>query len=187
MRSLDKSISLPDAGKIIALLIERVLSSEFEGSDLDVICEAFASILNKTSDDTLISTFLNETAEKLFSEVQSAPSATPRVVQSILILAWTVKAFAMRSHPKSVPLWNRFQGLLKSACEPVALHVAAAFEILFRDASGLTSVRLVYKQKFFTLNLPDLITNVKVVSASFLTRRTKSSLDPLSSFSRQRT
>lgn len=92
----------------------------------------------------------------------AAPDAAPRRSLAAELTVWLTKALITRNHPKSIQTWTDLQNQLKTAPMDAALHLANEFRILFKDTVYLSNVRLIYKQKFFNLNLPTLIASLKV-------------------------
>jgi hypothetical protein len=101
------------------------------------------------------------------------------------LIVWSTKAFIMRAHKNAQKMWDIMHSLLQtgntitttmptttanlSSGNAVAIYTAQQMHVIFMDVRALTNVRsALYKQRYFTMNLPILLDAFRVCVKTFV-------------------
>lgn len=119
--------------------------------------KCFAGLVNKHPAGPQLDQLLG-TAVK---SVEAGLAEGPLRSQALTLLLWVTKALVLRYHPLSSCLTDKLLGLLGDAAlgpvaaDGVALLMADAPDVLHRE--GHADVRIMFRQRFFTDNVPKLV------------------------------
>jgi len=117
-----------------------------------------ASIINKLPMDNFIRDFIKNTVEvDLYNLIQDEKNDISARQVYVDLYTWIVKALIVRGEPEGSILWNKMQNLLESCNIEIATHLSSRYHILFEDIRTLVNKKPLYKQKYFVINLPELL------------------------------
>lgn len=80
----------------------------------------------------------------------------------VQLIVYITKALIVKGSPSAQTCWSLMQNLLDDAPESQSLYTAQEFSTLFDDDDNMTVSFLLYKQKYFLINLPKLLESYKV-------------------------
>jgi len=119
--------------------------------------KCFAGLLNKLPAGQQLDEFLQLAMDR----VEAGLSPGPCRSQVFTLLLWVTKALVLRYHPLSSCLTDRLMGLLSdpelgpAAADGFSLLMSDCTDVLTR--AGHAEVRIMFRQRFFTDNVPALV------------------------------
>uniref|UniRef100_A0A8C5VVE8 MMS19 nucleotide excision repair protein n=1 Tax=Microcebus murinus TaxID=30608 RepID=A0A8C5VVE8_MICMU len=154
--SLPRNVEIPQLNQLMRELMELSCCHSCPFSST-AAAKCFAGLLNKHPAGQQLDEFLQLAVEKVEAGLASGPCRS----QAFTLLLWVTKALVLRYHPLSSCLTARLMGLLSdSELGPAA---ADGFSLLMSDCTdvltraGHAEVRIMFRQRFFTDNVPALV------------------------------
>ncbi|XP_038599920.1 MMS19 nucleotide excision repair protein homolog isoform X1 [Tachyglossus aculeatus] len=154
--SLPRSVEIPQLDRLLQELLALSCSQGCPFSRT-AAAKCFAGLLNKHPAGQQLDEFLQEARDRVEGGLAPGPQRTP----AFTLLLWVTKALILRYHPLSSCLTDRLMGLLGDP--ELGPTVADGFHLLMTDSldvlhrAGHADVRLMFRQRFFTDNVPALV------------------------------
>ncbi|KAF6317559.1 MMS19-like protein, cytosolic iron-sulfur assembly component [Rhinolophus ferrumequinum] len=154
--SLPRDVEIPQLNQLMRELLELSCCHSCPFSST-AAAKCFAGLLNKHPAGQQLDEFLQLAVDKVEAGLGSGPSRS----QVFTLLLWVTKALVLRYHPLSSCLTNRLMGLLSdpelgpAAADGFSLLMSNCTDVLTR--AGHAEVRLMFRQRFFTDNVPALV------------------------------
>ncbi|KAL1788997.1 MMS19 nucleotide excision repair protein-like isoform X4 [Sigmodon hispidus] len=154
--SLPRNVEIPQLNRLMRELLEQSCCHSCPFSST-AAAKCFAGLLNKHPPGQQLDELLQLALDTLETSLASGSSRN----QAFTLLLWVTKALVLRYHPLSTCLTTRLMDLLS---DPELGPVAAdGFSLLMSDCSdvltraGHADVRIMFRQRFFTDNVPALV------------------------------
>ncbi|XP_051002527.1 MMS19 nucleotide excision repair protein homolog isoform X2 [Acomys russatus] len=154
--SLPRNVEIPQLNRLMRELLEQSCGHSCPFSST-AAAKCFAGLLNKQPQGQQLDELLQLAVDTVEAGLASESSHN----QAFTLLLWITKALVLRYHPLSTCLTTRLMGLLS---DPVLGPAAAdGFSLLMSDGSdvltraGHADVRIMFRQRFFTDNVPALV------------------------------
>ncbi|KAM3913040.1 MMS19 nucleotide excision repair protein homolog [Leptodactylus fuscus] len=154
--SLPRNVEIPHLSR----LLQDLLSLSLAGCCAFAFTSAakcFAGLVNKCPAGKQLDGILQSASHKMESGLHDESKRT----QAVTLLAWVTKALILRYHPMNGQLTNKMIGLLSDRdLGPLA---ADLFSLLVSDSPDILNktchadVRIMFRQRFFTENVPKLV------------------------------
>uniref|UniRef100_A0A8C7BPW7 MMS19 nucleotide excision repair protein n=1 Tax=Neovison vison TaxID=452646 RepID=A0A8C7BPW7_NEOVI len=154
--SLPRNVEIPQLNQLMRELVELSCCPSCPFSST-AAAKCFAGLLNKLPAGQQVDEFLQLAVDK----VEAGLSPGPCRSQAFTLLLWVTKALVLRYHPLSSCLTDRLTGLLSdpelgpAAADGFSLLMSDCTDVLTR--AGHAEVRLMFRQRFFTDNVPALV------------------------------
>uniref|UniRef100_A0A7N5K9I9 MMS19 nucleotide excision repair protein n=1 Tax=Ailuropoda melanoleuca TaxID=9646 RepID=A0A7N5K9I9_AILME len=154
--SLPRSVEIPQLNQLMRELVELSCCPSCPSSST-AAAKCFAGLLNKLPAGQQLDEFLQLAVDK----VEAGLSPGPCRSQAFTLLLWVTKALVLRYHPLSSCLTHRLMGLLSdpelgpTAADGFSLLMSDCTDVLTR--AGHAEVRIMFRQRFFTDNVPALV------------------------------
>ncbi|KAG8551213.1 hypothetical protein GDO81_004011 [Engystomops pustulosus] len=154
--SLPRNVEVPHQSR----LLQDLLALSLGGCCTFAFTSAakcFAGLINKCPAGQQLDDILKIASHKIESGLEDNSKRT----QAVMLLAWVTKALILRYHPMNGQLTNKMISLLSNRdLGPLA---ADLFSLLVSDSSDILNksshadIRIMYRQRFFTENVPKLV------------------------------
>ncbi|XP_060048632.1 MMS19 nucleotide excision repair protein homolog isoform X2 [Erinaceus europaeus] len=154
--SLPRNVEIPHLNQLMQELLELSCCPNCSFSST-AAAKCFAGLLNKQPAGQQLDEFLQLAVEK----VESGLSSESYRSQAFTLLLWVTKALVLRYHPLSSYLTDRLMAHLSdpelgpAAADGYSLLMSDCTDVLTR--AGHADVRIMYRQRFFTDNVPSLV------------------------------
>ncbi|XP_065779093.1 MMS19 nucleotide excision repair protein homolog isoform X2 [Muntiacus reevesi] len=154
--SLPRNVEIPQLNRLMRELLELSCCQSCPFSST-AAAKCFAGLLNKHPAGQQLDEFLQLAMDKVEAGLSSGPCRS----QAFTLLLWVTKALVLRYHPLSSCLTDRFMGLLSdpelgpAAADGFSLLMSDCTDVLTR--AGHAEVRIMFRQRFFTDNVPALV------------------------------
>ncbi|XP_075390864.1 MMS19 nucleotide excision repair protein homolog isoform X1 [Tenrec ecaudatus] len=154
--SLPRNVEVPQLNQLMRELLQLSCSHSCPFSST-AAAKCFAGLLNKHPAGQQLDEFLQLAVDKVEAGLGSGPCRIP----AFTLLLWVTKALVLRYHPLSSRLTDRLMGLLSDP--ELGPTAADGFSLLMSDCSdvltraGHAEVRIMFRQRFFTDNVPALV------------------------------
>uniref|UniRef100_A0A8C6CB27 MMS19 nucleotide excision repair protein n=1 Tax=Monodon monoceros TaxID=40151 RepID=A0A8C6CB27_MONMO len=154
--SLPRNVEIPQLNQLMRELLELSCCHNCPFSST-AAAKCFAGLLNKHPAGQQLDEFLQLAVDKVEAGLSSGPYRS----QAFTLLLWVTKALVLRYHPLSSCLTDRLVGLLSdpelgpAAADGFSLLMSDCTEVLTR--AGHAEVRIMFRQRFFTDNVPALV------------------------------
>ncbi|GAB5578659.1 MMS19 nucleotide excision repair protein homolog isoform X3 [Prionailurus iriomotensis] len=154
--SLPRNVEIPQLNQLMRELVELSCCPSCPSSST-AAAKCFAGLLNKLPAGQQLDEFLQLAVDK----VEAGLSPGPYRSQAFTLLLWVTKALVLRYHPLSSCLTDRLMGLLgdpelgPAAADGFSLLMSDCTDVLTR--AGHAEVRIMFRQRFFTDNVPALV------------------------------
>ncbi|XP_069877433.1 MMS19 nucleotide excision repair protein homolog isoform X2 [Dipodomys merriami] len=154
--SLPRNVEIPQLNRLMRELLSLscCYSCPFSAT---AAAKCFAGLLNKHPAGQQLDEFLQLAMDTVEASLNPGPSRS----QAFTLLLWVTKALVLRYHPLSSCLTNRLMGLLSdpelgpTAADGFSLLMSDCTDVLTR--AGHAEVRIMFRQRFFTDNVPALV------------------------------
>ncbi|XP_048194495.1 MMS19 nucleotide excision repair protein homolog isoform X2 [Perognathus longimembris pacificus] len=154
--SLPRNVEIPQLNRLMRELLSLSCchSCPFSAT---AAAKCFAGLLNKHPAGQQLDEFL----QLAMDTVEASLSPGPARSQAFTLLLWVTKALVLRYHPLSSCLTTRLMGLLSdpelgpTAADGFSLLMSDCTDVLTR--AGHAEVRIMFRQRFFTDNVPALV------------------------------
>ncbi|KAB1270772.1 MMS19 nucleotide excision repair protein-like protein [Camelus dromedarius] len=154
--SLPRTVEIPQLNQLMRELLELSCCHSCPFSST-AAAKCFAGLLNKHPAGQQLDEFLQLAVDKVEAGLSSGPCRS----QAFTLLLWVTKALVLRYHPLSSCLTDRLMGLLSdpelgpAAADGFSLLMSDCTDVLTR--AGHAEVRIMFRQRFFTDNVPALV------------------------------
>ncbi|XP_010831358.1 PREDICTED: MMS19 nucleotide excision repair protein homolog isoform X3 [Bison bison bison] len=154
--SLPRNVEIPQLNRLMGELLELSCCQSCPFSST-AAAKCFAGLLNKHPAGQQLDEFLQLAVDKVEAGLSSGPCRS----QAFTLLLWVTKALVLRYHPLSSCLTERLMGLLNdpelgpAAADGFSLLMSDCTDVLTR--AGHAEVRIMFRQRFFTDNVPALV------------------------------
>uniref|UniRef100_A0A673UQR8 MMS19 nucleotide excision repair protein n=1 Tax=Suricata suricatta TaxID=37032 RepID=A0A673UQR8_SURSU len=154
--SLPRNVEIPQLNQLMRELVELSCCPSCPFSST-AAAKCFAGLLNKLPAGQQLDEFLQLAVDK----VEAGLSPGPCRSQAFTLLLWVTKALVLRYHPLSSCLTEQLMGLLgdpelgPAAADGFSLLMSDCTDVLTR--AGHAEVRIMFRQRFFTDNVPALV------------------------------
>ncbi|XP_029391125.1 MMS19 nucleotide excision repair protein homolog isoform X2 [Mus pahari] len=154
--SLPRNVEIPQLNRLMQELLKQSCGHSCPFSST-AATKCFAGLLNKQPPGQQ----LEELLQLAVSTVEAGLASEPSRGQAFTLLLWVTKALVLRYHPLSACLTTRLMGLLSdpelgcAAADGFALLMSDCTDVLTR--AGHADVRIMFRQRFFTDNVPALV------------------------------
>ncbi|XP_010818206.1 MMS19 nucleotide excision repair protein homolog isoform X3 [Bos indicus x Bos taurus] len=154
--SLPRNVEIPQLNRLMGELLELSCCQSCPFSST-AAAKCFAGLLNKHPAGQQLDEFLQLAVDKVEAGLSSGPCRS----QAFTLLLWVTKALVLRYHPLSSCLTERLMGLLSdpelgpAAADGFSLLMSDCTDVLTR--AGHAEVRIMFRQRFFTDNVPALV------------------------------
>ncbi|XP_046510817.1 MMS19 nucleotide excision repair protein homolog isoform X4 [Equus quagga] len=154
--SLPRNVEIPQLNQLMRELLELSCCDSCPFSST-AAAKCFAGLLNKHPAGQQLDEFLQLAVDRVEAGLGSGPCRT----QAFTLLLWVTKALLLRYHPLSSCLTDRLMGLLSdpelgpAAADGFSLLMSDCTDVLTR--AGHAEVRIMFRQRFFTDNVPALV------------------------------
>ncbi|KAM5139448.1 MMS19 nucleotide excision repair protein homolog isoform 1-T1 [Callospermophilus lateralis] len=154
--SLPRNVEIPQLNQLMRELLELSCCHGCPFSST-AAAKCFAGLLNKHPAGQQLDEFLQLAVDTVENGLGSKPSRS----QAFTLLLWVTKALVLRYHPLSSCLTARLMGLLSdpelgpAAADGFSLLMSDCTDVLTR--AGHADVRIMFRQRFFTDNVPALV------------------------------
>ncbi|XP_044772507.1 MMS19 nucleotide excision repair protein homolog isoform X4 [Neomonachus schauinslandi] len=154
--SLPRNVEIPQLNQLMRELVELSCCPSCPSSST-AAAKCFAGLLNKLPAGQQLDEFLQLAVDR----VEAGLSPGPCRSQAFTLLLWVTKALVLRYHPLSSCLTDRLMGLLSdpelgpAAADGFSLLMSDCTDVLTR--AGHAEVRIMFRQRFFTDNVPALV------------------------------
>uniref|UniRef100_A0A2K5CPL0 MMS19 nucleotide excision repair protein n=1 Tax=Aotus nancymaae TaxID=37293 RepID=A0A2K5CPL0_AOTNA len=154
--SLPRNVEIPQLNQLMRELLELSCCHSCPFSST-AAAKCFAGLLNKHPAGQQLDEFLQLAMDKVEAGLGSGPCRG----QAFTLLLWVTKALVLRYHPLSSCLTTRLMGLLSdpelgpAAADGFSLLMSDCTDVLTR--AGHAEVRIMFRQRFFTDNVPALV------------------------------
>ncbi|XP_052517196.1 MMS19 nucleotide excision repair protein homolog isoform X1 [Budorcas taxicolor] len=154
--SLPRNVEIPQLNRLMQELLELSCCQSCPFSST-AAAKCFAGLLNKHPAGQELDEFLQLAVDKVEAGLSSGPCRS----QAFTLLLWVTKALVLRYHPLSSCLTERLMGLLSdpelgpAAADGFSLLMSDCTDVLTR--AGHAEVRIMFRQRFFTDNVPALV------------------------------
>ncbi|PNJ86860.1 MMS19 isoform 7 [Pongo abelii] len=154
--SLPRNVEIPQLNQLMRELLELSCCHSCPFSST-AAAKCFAGLLNKHPAGQQLDEFLQLAVDKVEAGLGSGPCRS----QAFTLLLWVTKALVLRYHPLSSCLTARLMGLLidpelgPAAADGFSLLMSDCTDVLTR--AGHAEVRIMFRQRFFTDNVPALV------------------------------
>ncbi|XP_075072020.1 MMS19 nucleotide excision repair protein homolog [Mixophyes fleayi] len=154
--SLPRNVEIPHLSRLLQHLLSLSLSecSPFAYSSA---AKCFAGLVNKCPAGDQLDDILQNASLRIEQGLEDQPSRT----QALTLLVWVTKALILRYHPLNGQLTNKMIGLLSD--RDLGPMAADLFSLLVSDSPDILNkachadVRIMFRQRFFTENVPKLV------------------------------
>ncbi|KAM4852380.1 MMS19 nucleotide excision repair protein homolog isoform 2-T2 [Thomomys bottae] len=154
--SLPRNVEIPQLNRLMQELLSLSCchSCTFSAT---AAAKCFAGLLNKHPAGQQLDEFLQLAMDTVEASLSPGPSRS----QAFTLLLWVTKALVLRYHPLSSCLTTRLMGLLSdpelgsTAADGFSLLMSDCTDVLTR--AGHAEVRIMFRQRFFTDNVPALV------------------------------
>ncbi|XP_068114969.1 MMS19 nucleotide excision repair protein homolog isoform X2 [Hyperolius riggenbachi] len=164
--ALPRNVEIPHLSR----LLQHLLSLSLSGSGHFVYsssAKCFAGLINKCPPGELLDDILQSASCKTDLGLTEEHSR----MQAMTLLAWVTKALILRYHPLNGQLTNKMMGLL---CDrDLGAVVADMFSLLVSDSPDILNkschadIRIMFRQRFFTENVPKLVEGFNAANADY--------------------
>ncbi|XP_040848295.1 MMS19 nucleotide excision repair protein homolog isoform X5 [Ochotona curzoniae] len=154
--SLPREVEIPQLNQLMRELLELSCCPGCPFSST-AAAKCFAGLLNKHPAGQQLDEFLQLAVDTVEASLGSGPSRK----EAFTLLLWVTKALVLRYHPLSSCLTTRLMGLLSdpelgpAAADGFSLLMSDCTDVLTR--AGHAEVRIMFRQRFFTDNVPALV------------------------------
>ncbi|XP_036294633.1 MMS19 nucleotide excision repair protein homolog isoform X7 [Pipistrellus kuhlii] len=154
--SLPRNVEIPQLNQLMRELLELSCCPGCPFSST-AAAKCFAGLLNKHPAGQQLDEFLQLAVDKVEAGLGSGAHRS----QAFTLLLWVTKALVLRYHPLSSCLTDRLMGLLSDS--ELGPKAADGFSLLMSDCTdvltraGHADVRIMFRQRFFTDNVPALV------------------------------
>uniref|UniRef100_A0A803Y1S8 MMS19 nucleotide excision repair protein n=1 Tax=Meleagris gallopavo TaxID=9103 RepID=A0A803Y1S8_MELGA len=113
---------------------------------------------------------LDEILQLAVNRMEPGLTEGPHRIQALTLLLWVTKALVLRYHPLSSHLTDKLLGLLSdvelgpTAADGFSLLMAESPDVLHKGCHA--DVRIMFRQRFFTDNVPKLVRGTTALSCS---------------------
>ncbi|KAM8924824.1 MMS19 nucleotide excision repair protein homolog [Pelodytes ibericus] len=154
--SLPRNMDIPHRSLLLQNLLSLSLSSCVP---FVYVCSSkcFAGLVNKCPPGSALDEILQSAAHRIDSGLTNGPNRT----QAVTLLAWVTKALILRYHALNEQLINKMMNLL---CDrELGASVADMFSLLVSESPDILNkschadIRIMFRQRFFTENVPKLV------------------------------
>uniref|UniRef100_A0A8C8R709 MMS19 nucleotide excision repair protein n=1 Tax=Pelusios castaneus TaxID=367368 RepID=A0A8C8R709_9SAUR len=154
--SLPRDVAIPQQDRLLRELLALSCSCECPFS-ATAAAKCFAGLVNKHPAGQQ----LDELLQTVVNRMEAALAAGPCRSQALTLLLWVTRALVIRYHPLSSRLTDQLLGLLGDT--ELGPSVADGFSLLMADSPDVlhrgchADVRIMFRQRFFTDNMPKLV------------------------------
>ncbi|XP_005008102.1 MMS19 nucleotide excision repair protein homolog isoform X2 [Cavia porcellus] len=154
--SLPQNVEIPRLNQLMRELLELSCCRSCPFSS-NAAAKCFAGLLNKHPAGQQLDEFLQLAVDTVEAGLGSGPTRH----QAFTLLLWVTKALVLRYHPHSSSLTTQLMGLLSdpelgpAAADGFSLLMSDCTDVLTR--AGHAEVRIMFRQRFFTDNVPALV------------------------------
>uniref|UniRef100_A0A8C6S0J6 MMS19 nucleotide excision repair protein n=1 Tax=Nannospalax galili TaxID=1026970 RepID=A0A8C6S0J6_NANGA len=154
--SLPRNVEIPQLTQLMRELLELSCCPGCPFSST-AAAKCFAGLLNKHPAGQQLDEFLQLAVDTVEAGLGAGSSRS----QAFTLLLWVTKALVLRYHPLSSCLTARLMGLLSDP--ELGPAAADGFSLLMSDCTDVLTrachadVRIMFRQRFFTDNVPDLV------------------------------
>ncbi|XP_058399651.1 MMS19 nucleotide excision repair protein homolog isoform X3 [Diceros bicornis minor] len=154
--SLPRNVEIPQLNQLMRELLELSCCHSCPFSST-AAAKCFAGLLNKHPAGQQLDEFLQLALDKVEAGLGSGRCRS----QAFTLLLWVTKALLLRYHPLSSCLTEQLMGLLSdpelgpAAADGFSLLMSDCTDVLTR--AGHAEVRIMFRQRFFTDNVPALV------------------------------
>uniref|UniRef100_A0A8C6EBD5 MMS19 nucleotide excision repair protein n=1 Tax=Moschus moschiferus TaxID=68415 RepID=A0A8C6EBD5_MOSMO len=154
--SLPRNVEIPQLNRLMRELLELSCCQSCPFSST-AAAKCFAGLLNKHPAGQQLDEFLQLAEDRVEAGLSSGSCRS----QAFALLLWVTKALVLRYHPRSSCLADRLMGLLSdpelgpAAADGFSLLMSDCTDVLTR--AGHAEVRIMFRQRFFTDNVPALV------------------------------
>ncbi|XP_059586240.1 MMS19 nucleotide excision repair protein homolog isoform X2 [Alligator mississippiensis] len=154
--SLPRNVPVPQQDRLLRELLALSCACDCPFA-ATAAAKCFAGLVNKHPEGPQ----LDEVLQLALNRLEPGLAEGPRRTQALGLLLWVTKALVLRYHPLSSRLTDKVLALLgdaelgPAAAEGLGLLLGDAPDVLHRGCHA--DVRLMYRQRFFTDNVPRLV------------------------------
>uniref|UniRef100_A0A8C5KTA4 MMS19 nucleotide excision repair protein n=1 Tax=Jaculus jaculus TaxID=51337 RepID=A0A8C5KTA4_JACJA len=154
--SLPRNVEIPQLNQLMQELLKISCQHSCSFSST-AAAKCFAGLLNKLPAGQQLDEFLQLAMDTVEAGLGSGAFCN----QAFTLLLWVTKALVLRYHPLSSCLTTRLMGLLSdpelgpAAADGFSLLMSDCTDVLTR--AGHADVRIMFRQRFFTDNVPALV------------------------------
>ncbi|XP_074855441.1 MMS19 nucleotide excision repair protein homolog isoform X2 [Carettochelys insculpta] len=154
--SLPRNVPIPQQDRLLQELLALSCSCNCPVT-ATAAAKGFAGLVNKYPAGQQ----LDQLLEMVVDRIEAGLAEGPLRPQALTLLLWVTKALVLRYHPLSSCLTDKLLGLLGDA--ELGPAVADGFSLLMADSPDVlhkgchADVRLMFRQRFFTDNVPRLV------------------------------
>ncbi|XP_013361610.1 PREDICTED: MMS19 nucleotide excision repair protein homolog isoform X5 [Chinchilla lanigera] len=154
--SLPQNVEIPQLNQLMRELLELSCCHSCPFSST-AAAKCFAGLLNKHPAGQQLDEFLQLAVDAVEVGLGSGPTRH----EAFTLLLWVTKALVLRYHPRNSSLTARLMGLLSdpelgpAAADGFSLLMSDCTDVLTR--AGHAQVRIMFRQRFFTDNVPMLV------------------------------
>ncbi|XP_048406732.2 MMS19 nucleotide excision repair protein homolog [Stegostoma tigrinum] len=161
--SLPKNITVPQQEKLLVQLMELACTSDHRFTYTSA-AKCIAGLINKYPAGEQLDSVLQDVLKKIDSGLErnsgDCTQATSRT-RVFTLLLWLTKALVLRYHSLAATLTDKLIQLLTDP--DLGTEAADGFSVLVSDSSDVLNkathadIRIMYRQRFFTENVPKLV------------------------------
>ncbi|XP_019357678.1 PREDICTED: MMS19 nucleotide excision repair protein homolog [Gavialis gangeticus] len=154
--SLPRNVPIPQQDRLLRELLALSCACDCPFA-ATAAAKCFAGLVNKHPEGLQ----LDEVLQLALNRLEPGLAEGPHRTQALGLLLWVTKALVLRYHPLSSRLTDKVLALLgdaelgPAAAEGLGLLLGDAPDVLHRSCHA--DVRLMYRQRFFTDNVPRLV------------------------------
>ncbi|NXG65585.1 MMS19 protein, partial [Hemiprocne comata] len=154
--SLPRNVAIPQQERLLRELLALSCSCNCSFT-ATTAAKCFAGLVNKQPAGQQ----LDEILQLAVNRLEPSLAEGPHRLQALTLLLWVTKALVLRYHPLSTHLTDKLLGLLgdmelgPTAADGFSLLMAESPDVLHKGCHA--DVRIMYRQRFFTDNVPKLV------------------------------
>ncbi|XP_062352756.1 MMS19 nucleotide excision repair protein homolog isoform X5 [Cinclus cinclus] len=154
--SLPRNVAIPQQERLLRELLALGCSCNCPFT-ATTAAKCFAGLVNKHPAGQQ----LTEILQLAVNRMEASLTEGPRRMQALTLLLWVTKALVLRYHPLSSCLTDKLLGLLgdtelgPAAADGFSLLMAESPDVLHKGCHA--DVRIMFRQRFFTDNVPKLV------------------------------
>ncbi|KAI8485593.1 mms19 nucleotide excision repair [Branchiostoma belcheri] len=157
--SVGQNVGIPSRSELTKKLLALSCASNHEPSSL-AAAKCLSGVVNKWEKGEELEAFLQETRGQLEGILRNTEEEEGRG-RAVAVLVWLTKALVIRGHPSGSQFTKMLMALFED--KAVGRRAAEGFHVILSDSTDVlckeshANIRLMYKQRFFTENLPALV------------------------------
>uniref|UniRef100_UPI00398EB686 MMS19 nucleotide excision repair protein homolog isoform X2 n=1 Tax=Pristiophorus japonicus TaxID=55135 RepID=UPI00398EB686 len=161
--SLPKTVVVPQQESLLTHLMELCCTSSHQFTYTSA-AKCIAGLINKYPAGEQLDSILQDLLKKMDRGLQTNAgdcSQSASRTRIFTLLLWLTKALVLRYHPLSATLTDKLMQLLTDPA--LGTEAASGFALLVSDSADVLNkathadVRIMYRQRFFTENVPKLV------------------------------